>query len=409
MKICLTSSEYSPETEKGGIGTYTNTMAHALARIGHEVHVISMSQKRAYDCSDGSVYVHRFKYKKRVKGRTWNQLNYSLKVYRMAAKLIREKSIEIIESPEYLSEGYFLSKIKICPLVVKCHTPSFLISRLYQLDVATPLRLNAQGLIHYSDEIVGDIMEKSTIRSADKVTSCSMALAKIISKECMVDLSDMEVIPNGVNIRKFDEVKDEMSFRLRYRVHELDPVILYVGRLERRKGIRIIAGAIRPILKSFPNVHFVFVGKDSFEASIGKYYEQYIRQMIGKRYEENIIFTGYLSEANKIRAIKSCDLFIIPSLWENFPYVCLEAMACGKTVIGTKFGGLKEIIIHGENGLLFDPYRSDELKACITSLLKDKEKTLEMGKTARKTIETRFPDDNMAKETIKVYNEVLSV
>lgn len=391
--MCLASHEYPPETEWGGIAAYSYYLSVALARKGHEVHVIAMSERKEKDFMNESVYIHVIKYKKRISGGFWNQLNYSWKVYKTVNRLMKEYSIEIMECPDYYTEGFFSSRINTVPLIVKSHNPIFVLSQIERT-----------GFLISLDNTLISKLEKSQIKSADKVTACSSALAKIISKQCSIDPNQIKVIHNGINMQLFDEIGEDMSFRSRYGIRDTDIMVLYLGRLERIKGVYILAEVIPRIFKAFSNVFFVFVGKDKTEGT----YERYMKRMVGKRYENRIIFTGALFGTNKIKVIKSCDFMVVPSLWENFPYVCLEAMTCNKPVIGTINGGIKEMIVHGENGLLFNPNRINELEKLIGLLVKNKEIRVRLGENARKTVEMNFSDEIMADKTMKLYKEVLS-
>jgi len=393
LNICLASHEYPPETAWGGIATYTYILSHALARKGHDVHVITMSKRKNKDLIDDNVYVHRIKYKKLISGGFWNQINYSWKIYKTLNRLLKENSIEIMECPEYYTEGFFSSKIKKIPLIVKAHTPIFFLSQFEQTR-----------LINSLDNLLVGKLEKSQIKSANKVTSCSFALAKIISKHCSIDLDQIQIVPNGINIERFDQIENDFSFRSRYGIEETDIVLLYLGRLEKKKGIYVLAKVIPKFLKNFKHLFFVFVGRDDAKRT----HEQEIKTIVGKRFDNRLIFTGFLSSVDKIKAIKACDLMVVPSFWENFGYVCLEAMACKKPVIGTKFGGITEIIMHGKNGLLFNPYCIKELEKLIGLLVKNEEMRIKLGKNARRTIEMKFTDEKMANKTLKVYEEVLS-
>ena len=392
----MVSLEYPLEIARGGIGTYTYYLSHALARKGHEIHVVTISKgyRRQYIDNGVTVYALRYQQPIRKEG-FWNYLNHSWDVYKAIIQLFKRNSIEVIECPTGYVEGFVLSKIKVLPLIVKCHDLPWLIRP----------RLITQGKpLFIMNEQLMSMMQKSMITSADKVTSPSVALSKIISKQ--YDLVKPDVIHNGIDLQEFDDVKDSSSFRQRYSIRESDPVILYLGRFSKIKGISILMRAIPQVLKDFPRALFVFVGRDQPKPGETTY-EEWIKQTLRQSQRKNIIFTGYLDGVRKVEAIKACNFLVIPSLWETFPYVCLEAMTCGKPVIGSRVGGLQELITHGTNGLMFTPHSDIELAENIKNLLCDDGKMRKMGKMARRTVEKKFTDDIMAEKTIQLYHQVL--
>lgn len=395
LRICLVSFEYPLEITHGGIGTYTYYLSHALARKGHEVHVVTISRdyRRNYVDKDVNVYALKHRQLIRTEG-FWNYLIHSFDVYKAVKQLIKRNSIEIVECPTGYVEGFILSQFKVLPVIVKCHGLPWLIMPRFAAH-GKPLSI--------MNEQIMAMMQKSMIESADKLTSPSAALSRIISKQ--YDLR-AEVVSNGIDLQEFNEVKDPSSFRQQYSIGESNPVILYLGRFSKIKGIEILVRTIPRVLEAFPEAFFVFVGRDKPKTRETTY-QQWIRQTLGKSQRKNVIFTGYLDGVRKIRAIQASNFLVVPSTWETFPYVCLEAMACGKPVIGSKVGGMKEIINHGENGFMFAPHSDSELAGYIKCLLNDDLKRRKMGELARRTVEKKFSYEIMADKTIQLYREVV--
>jgi glycosyltransferase involved in cell wall biosynthesis len=394
MRICFLSREYPNETGWGGIGTYTYFISHALAKKGHEVYVISMSPKVERTYSDGPVLVKRIYHKKWIRGAFWDQLTYSFNLWRHIPLLIEQENIDIVECPDYYAEGFFLSKTKSkIPLVVRCHTPTFVNSALS----------GWLGLSRAIDDRCASALELAVIKSADKITSCSKALSRLIAKRCAIDLSTIDIIPNGIDINKFDNCCYR-DFRYSLGISEEDLVVLFLGRLSKLKGMDLMIKIVPRILKRFSNVFFLFVGEEELGIC---YYEQKIKEKVSKAQRGQLIFTGPLLGVDKIKAIKSSDFLVVPSLWENFPYVCLEAMACAKPVVGTSVGGIPEIIEDGKNGLIFNPKSMADFEKCVVRLLQNEEERLYMGKNSMKIVESKFTDEIMAEKTLKIYEETL--
>jgi glycogen(starch) synthase len=394
MKVCFLSREYPIETAWGGIGTYTHNISQALAEQGHEVHVISMSPRAKRTYLDGSVLVRRLYHRKRIRGAFPDRILYSFKVWRHVLKLIKEEGIDILEFPDYYSEGLFLSTQSPIPLVVRCHTPTFLTSSFS----------GWRGLPRAIDDRLAGILELIVIESATKVTCCSKALSYLIAKRCRIDLSTIEIIPNGIDTSAFDRVHSS-GFRKALCIPNEDPVILFLGMMNKLKGMELVTDLVPRILQDFPNVFFVFVGKAEMRPG---HYERKIKRALASSQKRRVIFAGPLYGTYKIRAIKESDFLIVPSLFENFPYVCLEAMACSKPVVASRVGGIPEIVEDGKSGLTFNPTSISDFENCVARLLQDEDERLAMGRNARRILESKFTSEVTAKMTVQVYEEVMA-
>lgn len=170
---------------------------------------------------------------------------------------------------------------------------------------------------------------------------------------------DYRVIPNGVDgerfslsVEPFEKPKD--SF-----------VILYVGRLDKRKGIFVALNAFKRIMDKFPNALLYVVGKGPLEAEARSLAESL-------ELNDRCRFFGYVSRDDLPRYYASCDVYISPALGgEAQGIVLLEAMACGKPVIASDISGYQEVIEDGKNGVLFTPDSSEDLAQKITQVIRD--------------------------------------
>lgn len=387
LNICLMSREYPPETGWGGIGTYTYNLAHALTKLGHEVHVISLASLEPRDYMDGKVFIHRIRYKNPFRRipkmwRSIDRIGYSVYAYKKVLELIRKYGVELVESPEWFAEGLITSTRDLLPLTVKCHTPLFFTRTLHKLPKTPDVNLACW-------------LEQKLIEKANAVTSCSYALARIVSSKCKI--RKIAVIHNGINLKRIENIKNG-DFRSRWGIKESDSIVLYIGRLEERKGYRILAKSIPRVLKANRNVTFVFVGKGL---------KSNLFREIPTKFHEKVIFTGFVNENEKIAAIRACDIFVIPSIWENFPYVCLEAMVFKKPIIASSSGGLIEILDNGKSGILVPPGHPRTLALEIEKLIWDNERRGSLGKEARERLESNFTDEIMARKSLKIYKECL--
>ena len=208
------------------------------------------------------------------------------------------------------------------------------------------------------------------------------------------------VIPNGIDVGDFNAAYSREDSKRELGFSPSDRLLLYVGNFEPRKGLDILIKAMPRILKEAQNTNLVLVGdgimRDKLEA---------LAKKLGVA--EHVKFTGFVNKSEKIRYYKSADIFILPSLYEIFGIVNLEAMACGIPVVASKVGGIPEVVKDGKNGLLIPPGNSEALADALIYLLENEDVREKMGKSGRKKVEG-YSWERIAEETEKVYNEVLS-
>jgi glycosyltransferase involved in cell wall biosynthesis len=188
--------------------------------------------------------------------------------------------------------------------------------------------------------------------------------------------------------------------------------VLYVGRLEKRKGILDLFEAIPQVLAQVPDARFVIAGADNsqhdgFQARTGLDYPTFFRQHhagAGERVE----FLGFVDEATLQALYQCCDLFVAPSLYESFGLIYLEAMNYGKPVVACRAGGVPEVVEDGTTGLLVDPASPDALAEAITSLLSSPVRLHDMGLAGRARLLERFTYRQMARGFEEAYRHVIA-
>jgi glycosyltransferase involved in cell wall biosynthesis len=399
MRLLLLSFEYPPETGFGGIGTYTWYHARALARLGHDVHVLAGATEATplRTTEQDGARVHRYRSRGPLmsalqplaKLRLWwskNRLENALSMYRGYRQLLRQYRFDLIEMPECGAEGALLNHLTRTPTVVRFHSPARLIMPYYDVRPAD-IRLCSRA-------------EQSGIRGANAFTSCSRFLANEVRDRLGVQ-RPVRVIPNGIDLTLFD-AEEQLDFRRQYGLPADRPIVLFSGRMERRKGIELFLTLAAPLLERH-EVALVLAGQDLFNIVAG----QLLPSLEGKRLRGSIHYLGKLDLASVRSAVRQADVFLLPSLWENCPYSCLEAMAAGRAIVSTDQGGMPELIRDGENGLLARNGDSASYLAALDRMLADAELRRRLGQAARTTIETSFTDIQIAQASVAHYLECL--
>jgi glycogen synthase len=397
----MISQEFPPETGWGGIGTYTHNLAHGLAELGHRVHVIARTWGAKSVTGADGVVVHRIPVPAPSwKPGTWfvnirfpqvrEMFFWNLEVQRCVREIAWVKAPDVVECPEFGAQGLMAAVQGIAPMVIKLHTPTFLCRQVNGVSF---------GGSRW-DDVLSERAEHWLARRAGLLTSPSRALANDVSRQWKMDSNAVRVIPNPI---------DEDLFRPPVEAAR-DANVLFVGRLERRKGVQTLIDAWAAVASAFGDAQLQLVGKDHESAPDGGSMKRHLKRCLtaaGGR-GESVEFCGAVHRAALPQVYGAAQVCVVPSLYENFPYTCLEAMACGRAVIGSNVGGIPEIITDEVDGLLVPPGDCEALSRAILRLLQDAELRQRLGATARRTICQRFARRAVCQQTAAAYRELVS-
>jgi glycosyltransferase involved in cell wall biosynthesis len=400
MKIALLSFEYPPETGFGGIGTYTWYQARALAKLGHQVHVLAGATTATALRSEehDGVLVYRFRsdcalmrgLRRLDTFKLWwtkNRLENALSMYSGFAALIREHHYDLVEMPECGAEGLLINHLTSVATLVKFHSPARLIMPYYDVQRA--------------DIVLCSFTEHLGMRRAAAFSSCSQFLAHEVHEKLGIK-QPIRVIPNGIDLDLFDAAY-QVNFRRQFDVPGDRLVIFFSGRMESRKGIYLCKEIAASILERYP-VAFVFAGQDLFHFMSGTL----LPHLQAKKLRGSVHYVGKLEPTTIRSALRQADIFLLPSLWENCPYACLEAMAAGCAVVSSDQGGMPELIQDGTNGLLAHSGDAASFIASIERLIEDRALRERLSATARRTIEQSFTDVHIARISVQYYLECVN-
>jgi glycosyltransferase involved in cell wall biosynthesis len=189
-------------------------------------------------------------------------------------------------------------------------------------------------------------------------------------------------------------IVDAQSFSPRY---ESSNYFVFFGRLVRIKGIHTLLEAMQWV--NSPAQLYV-VGEGELEESLKTYAEQ--------RGLSNVSFLGYLDTPKLIPVIQGAAFTVLPSeCYENYPMTALESFACGTPVIGSRTGGIPEIVKDGHNGLLFEPGNARQLAQKIQYLLDNPDLTITMGRNGRQQVETVNNPQTHYEDIMAIYERLM--
>ena len=389
MNILFLSREYPPD-QIGGVGIYVYEMSRLLAKMGQKTFVITETNDHPLDYTDQGVHVFRIKLMKsyffdNVSGKVdgfIERLKYSYTISKKINEVVSRYNIDIVESCEARAEGFWYFLFRKKPLlVIKLHTPEGIIFRLNR---------DSQS----RDRQLIEKLEEWWIHRANRLIGLSNSVVNLTWRYYGLKIRDIPIATNPVDIDLFKPYSS---------LNESNTInILYVGRLEFRKGVHVLIRAIPYVLEKFPCAKFIFIGNDCGM----KYY------LLNKIREFDI--NSCVEFLDQIPRNKLVDYYlrsticVVPSLWENQPYAILEAMACGKPVIASNVGGIPEIIKDKINGMLFHPGSFLNLSKTIVDVLGNRELQKQLGANARKYIEEKYLPINVAEGSLKIYEELLN-
>lgn len=421
MRIALVSHEYPP-FRGGGIGTYTTVMADAFARAGHEIHVVT--NRFDYGSTDpvhakpvhrdGNLWVHR------IEGITdsWQvrpphddeadilgQLHRHWSPYLYYAELVadrleaicREHQIDVAEFPECAAEGFSVLRrralrlgFESLPITVTLHSP---IWEIYQYNLYSR---------HNPGFHVRSSMEDQCIRMADMINSPSALLAKIVQQR--LGLADgstsCDVIPLPMDFSSIPEGLPGPD-------DSADPTLLFIGRLEPRKGVRYLVDAAVRVMREYPRLRVILIGKDCDAGEAPGTMTDFLRARIPSHMRDNFEFLGSMPRDTLFARYASATACVFAAPWDNFPLTCMEAMACGACVIASDYTGMAEMIEHERSGLLFPTRDVGALAASITRVIETPSLARKIRSAAPGRIRAMCDPDKAVTNRISHYQRVI--
>ena len=203
--------------------------------------------------------------------------------------------------------------------------------------------------------------------------------------------SKIFIVPNGINLEYTQKIQPFKKYD--------NPTIFYIGLLNYRKGVHDLIKAISLVKNKIKNVKLYIAGT-------GPYINKLKQLLITLNLEENVLFLGFITEKEKFAYMKSMDIFVLPSYWESFPFVLLEAMACGKPIITTDVGGNSLAVTDKVNGYLVKPGDWQKLAEKLIYMFNNKKVINKMGEESKKKAQD-FDWFNIAKQTREVYRKII--
>lgn len=382
MRVCFVSFEFPPNSlVMGGSGTYGSVLVNGLRKRGVDVLTIATGDHTLCDRNDYRLSVPNMEH--------WRRFLFSKSAVDLTRELGKKEKFDLV----HFNEPYVIVGAISFPIVCTLHS-----SQLNELKLGLKER-SLKTVRSISDLVmknpVGYLCDILLTRRADSIICPSLNLAKEL-RYCFVDEKKIHIVPNGISIEEFDEADSNDAILDKYRL-EKESFLLYFGRLKSLKGTQYLIRAFQNIKREDKKLKLVIAGRGEFES--------YLKRIaLGT---SDIIFTGHIdSIALKKSLYRNSVALVVPSIYETFPMVVLEAMTCGRPVIASNVGGIPLLVKHGKNGFLVEPRDIGALETFIKRLRGDPALGRKMGAEGRKMVEEQFSADKMTYETLKVYESL---
>lgn len=397
MRICLISREYPPDTGFGGIATFTKHLAHGLKNLGHEVVVIALAKDKAKVADDDGITVHRvepypFTSTLSALGMCIPYSKYVLfsatALWDKFAQLHAIEPFDVVDTPELLAEGIVPAVTQTVPQVIRLYTPhsKFIAEKLH-------------NVVPSFDHQFVAMLERIAMLQAAVLTSPSNDLAQFVASDLCLPLETIQIVRNPIDTAVFTP-DGEQALRKSDKLR-----VVFVGRLEGRKGITYLVEAIPLVVAQYPNVEFVIIGDDTTTGEgMTSVLASLKKSLDANNCTKHVTFIDRISLDELPNYYRSADISVVPSVYDNSPYTCLEAMACGKPVIGTDAGGTKEYIEHGVSGLIIPACDTNALAQACIELLSNSAERKRLSDGARERAVKHFDRTEIARQTVACYN-----
>jgi len=384
VHICIICNEY-PNSNHGGIGSFTKDLAEGLVEKGFNVSVLGVYSKYVLDIKEkveeniNGVNVIRYPFKVKFKDERFNYFYNRYFLKKMIKELHNDNAIDIIEAPEH--DGWMpFSSVKNIPLITRLHSSVTLLGKL----------------LNKNHSRLSSLFEKWQLKNTDYIVSVSKYTAEETLNIFNLN-KNYRVIYNSIKLPS--KIKKEVVNK---------NIILFFGSVTPYKGITELIKAMSIIFEKFPDIQLYLAGKNLYKIE-GKSYEKYLREFISDDFQNNIKFTGPLERENELMPLiqKAC-FCCFPSHVEAFSLAPMEAMALGKAVIFTKYVSGPELIEDGISGLLADTKSPEDIAEKIITFLEDEKLCQKIALNGKKRVDEIFSYDKWINQNIQFYKEVIN-
>ena len=289
--------------------------------------------------------------------------------------------------------------IRTCdPAVLHAHDPHGVALAALALGFRMPWpppRLVASRRVDF--RLAGHALSRAKYRQVDRFICASDAIAHILQRD-QVEPARIVTVHEGVDLEHVAEAPP-VSMHETFWLPRGAPVVLNVAALVPHKGQRHLIDAFADVVRVIPDARLVILGQ-------GELHDALTRQVHHLGLDKHVLLPGFRTDV--LSLMKTADLFVMSSTMEGLGTSLLDAMACARPIVATSTGGIPEVVVHEETGLLVPPRDPDSLADALITLLRDDALARQYGAAGYERVHRRFSVEHMVRETVAVYETMLA-
>jgi len=397
-KVALFTNEYPPYVY-GGAGVHVEYLSRALAkRIMVEVRCFGDQM------ISGNPAVHGYPRWEQAKQNTDPRFAGAVDAFHRSLAMAKDQlDAQVVHCHTWYTDmgGVLASKLWNVPYVLTIHS----------LEPLRPWKVEQLGNAYH----LSAWMERTAIEQADAVIAVSRETREDVLRLFNIDSERVHIIHNGIDPNEYRPVESRDAL-IRYGIDPEKPYVLFVGRITRQKGIIHLVNAIPAI---DPALQVVLCAGAPDTPEIGREMEQGVATAAADR-PGVIWIREMISRPDVIQLYSQAAVFCCPSVYEPFGIINLEAMACETAVVASAVGGIPEVVVPEETGMLVDPHLrpgtfdpldpaefSNALAGAINRVARDPELRRRLGVQGRKRVLEHFSWDSIAERTVDLYRSLV--
>jgi glycosyltransferase involved in cell wall biosynthesis/LmbE family N-acetylglucosaminyl deacetylase len=391
MHFGFLALDYPSAESGGGVGSQIRVLARTLVKAGHRATVVALRENGSpARAQDEGVEIHRVSpgnihwYLSRIPGMNWllvtaiREIEYSKAVWSAVRTIQKSEPFDLLEGTETGSVCAALLGRKV-PLVIRLHGDPFTFYK-YTPDLRITLALRLSRMI-----------QRIALRHSRVLISPSLSHLREISTELHGAHPPIEIIPNAVGAMNADAGATPCCPALAALLEAGGPVVLYVGRIEKCKGVLTLLEAAARIQQAVPDCRFVLAG-----ARHSTLRERDIDILLDRlRIRDVVTFLGHVPHEHLARLYSRATVSVVPSHYETFGLAALESMKFGVPVVAAAAGSLPEIVLDGVTGLLAPPGNAEAMAGAVTRLLTDQTLHRDLSRNARQRAQQYYVDEQV--------------
>ena len=390
LTVMMLTWEFPPRII-GGISPHVYYLSKSLARNGIKVYVVTCDFPGApqHEVVDGVEIFRIDSYKNPSPDfATWVYL-MNVNMQKEAAALVNslDGKVDVFHAHDWLvaNAGIGLKHVFRKPLLATMHSTE----------------IGRRNGIHFDYERMIHETEAWLTYEAWRVICCSDYMVSHVRWAFGLPQDKLVMVPNGVDAEAYTKVgNDDLSrFRSKFALPE-EKIVLFVGRLVHEKGVHVLVNAVSRVLEKV-NAKFIIVGN-------GYMKEQLSNIVKNMGFAHKVMFTGFVDDETLKKLQKCADVSVVPSLFEPFGIVAIEAMAAKSPVVVSDTGGLSEIVEHNVTGVKVYADNPESLAWGITKVLTDDSYANWLRNNAYKKIQEKYDWNKIAQQTKTMYNSILT-